>query len=304
MPFGQGTVAGVMSIVLASILWGTTGTAASLAPQISALAIGAFAMGGGGILLVVHARKYLVKHAAQFRDNLQLTLLGGLAVAVYPLAFYTSMRWSGVAIGTMVSIASAPFFTVLMERFIGNRKVALQWVFSFSFGVVGVVLMMLGKTSLDISTEQSSLAGWGVVVGLLAGFTYAAYSWVARQMIELHIHSKAAMASQFGIAAVILLPSLFLTGDNLFANSINTSVALYMAIVPMFIGYLLFGYGLNHVTASSATLITLLEPAVATLFAIVIVGERFMLIGWLGMLFIGLCLLLQVVKVPALQRLA
>lgn len=304
MPFGQGTVAGVMSIVLASILWGTTGTAASLAPQISALAIGAFAMGGGGILLVVHARKYLVKHAAQFRDHLKLTLLGGLAVAVYPLAFYTSMRWSGVAIGTMVSIASAPFFTVLMERFIGNRKVALQWVFSFSFGVVGVVLMMLGKTSLDISTEQSSLAGWGVVVGLLAGFTYAAYSWVARQMIELHIHSKAAMASQFGIAAVILLPSLFLTGDNLFANSINTSVALYMAIVPMFIGYLLFGYGLNHVTASSATLITLLEPAVATLFAIVIVGERFMLIGWLGMLFIGLCLLLQVVKVPALQRLA
>ena len=304
MPFGQGTVAGVMSIVLASILWGTTGTAASLAPQISALAIGAFAMGGGGILLVVHARKYLVKHAAQFRDHLQLTLLGGLAVAVYPLAFYTSMRWSGVAIGTMVSIASAPFFTVLMERFIGNRKVALQWVFSFSFGVVGVVLMMLGKTSLDISTEQSSLAGWGVVVGLLAGFTYAAYSWVARQMIELHIHSKAAMASQFGIAAVILLPSLFFTGDNLFANSINTSVAVYMATVPMFIGYLLFGYGLNHVTASSATLITLLEPAVATLFAIVIVGERFMLIGWLGMLFIGLCLLLQVVKVPALQRLA
>ncbi|MDW1813425.1 EamA family transporter, partial [Vibrio sp. Vb2362] len=39
---------GTLSILFASTLWGTTGTAASLAPDVSALAIGAFSMGIGG----------------------------------------------------------------------------------------------------------------------------------------------------------------------------------------------------------------------------------------------------------------
>ena len=56
-------VKGILAIVIASFLWGTTGTAAQFAPEISPLAIGAFAMGIGGVLLCVSARKSLVKDA-------------------------------------------------------------------------------------------------------------------------------------------------------------------------------------------------------------------------------------------------
>jgi DME family drug/metabolite transporter len=83
------------------------------------------------------------------------------------------------------------------------------------------------------------------------------------------------MAGLFGCAAVALLPSLWFTGPNLFANTIHISVSLYMAVVPMFLGYLLFGYGLRTTEASKATLITLIEPLVATLFAIFLIGEVF-----------------------------
>ncbi|HBZ8439976.1 TPA: EamA family transporter, partial [Serratia marcescens] len=48
---------GMLAIVIASFLWGTTGTAASFAPDISSFAIGAFSMGFGGILLCVNARE-------------------------------------------------------------------------------------------------------------------------------------------------------------------------------------------------------------------------------------------------------
>lgn len=41
---------GFIAVLIASILWGTTGTAASYAPNLSPLAIGAIAMGGGGLL--------------------------------------------------------------------------------------------------------------------------------------------------------------------------------------------------------------------------------------------------------------
>ena len=71
-----------------------------------------------------------------------------------------------------------------------------------------------------------------------------------------------------------------------------------MAVVPMFLGYLMFGYGLKQVKASTATLLTMLEPIVATLLAVVILDETFVFVGWLGMGLILICLLLQTLKVP------
>jgi DME family drug/metabolite transporter len=40
---------GTIAILVASFLWGTTGTAAAFAPTLGPLAIGAVAMGGGGL---------------------------------------------------------------------------------------------------------------------------------------------------------------------------------------------------------------------------------------------------------------
>jgi DME family drug/metabolite transporter len=287
---------GVLSVVLASFFWGTTGTAASLIPEVSPLAIGAFSMGFGGLFLIINTRKTLAHEHKQLLSQLTLLLVGGLSVAIYPLAFYSSMSWSGVAIGTVVSIGSAPFFTVVLERLISKKLVSLQWVLSFVFGALGIVLLTLGKqknTSLemDVSTQH-----WGIVVGVAAGLAYAIYSWAAKQMIGSGISSKSSMAGMFGVAAIFLLPSLLVTGDDLFATVTNSVVVLYLAIVPMFIGYLLFGLGLRHIEASKATLITLLEPVVATLLAIIIVGEAFDIEGWIGMFLIAICLTLQIIK--------
>ena len=66
-----------------------------------------------------------------------------------------------------------------------------------------------------------------------------------------------------------------------------------MALVPMFLGYVCFGSGLKVVSASQASLLTLFEPVVATVFAVSIVGERLKMTGWIGIGLIMICLLLQ-----------
>jgi DME family drug/metabolite transporter len=49
------------------------------------------------------------------------------------------------------------------------------------------------------------------------------------------------------------------------------------------VAYLLFGFALVTLRSSSATTITLLEPLVATLLAVVVVGERLAIVGWIGL---------------------
>ncbi|WP_461537039.1 DMT family transporter [Spongorhabdus nitratireducens] len=296
------TTTGVIAISLASFLWGTTGTAASFTPNVSPLATGAFAMGIAGLLLLFCARIALLEEINKLAARPKLLFSGALSIAIYPLAFYTSMNWAGVAIGTVVSLATAPFFSILLERLINKRPISLQWIISFGFGAIGVLLLTLGKQP-DMALETDiTLQYSGIILGGVAGLTYATYSWAARQMIDSGISSESSMAGMFGIAALILLPTLFFTGDDLFASTTNTVVVLYMAVIPMFTGYLLFSYGLQHLEASRATLITLLEPVVATFLAVIIVKEAFSAVGWFGMLFIAICLMLQTLKLPVISK--
>lgn len=284
---------GVLAIVLASFLWGTTGTAATYSPAVNPLAIGAFAMGIGGLLLLITARKKIKQDLPLMLAQPMVLLFGTVSVAVYPLAFYSSMRFSGVALGTVISIASAPFFAALLERLICKKVMSRQWMFSFTVGAIGIVLLSLGKDPNNTHANGAFLQNMGIVLGLVAGLSYAGYSWAAKRLIENGVHSQSSMAGMFGIAAAVLLPSLWFTGEQLMANVTNASVALYMAIVPMFIGYLCFSYGLKLIDASKATLITLIEPLIATLLAVFIVGEHLNTIAWWGMGLVSLCLLMQ-----------
>ena len=108
------------------------------------------------------------------------------------------------------------------------------------------------------------------------------------------IDSKAAMGATFGCGGLLLIPVMLITGTTFFAAWNNIAVGCYMALIPMFLGYLCYGYGLSKISASMAITITLLEPAVATILAILIVGEDLSLIGLGGILLIFICLVMVI----------
>ncbi|WP_160063232.1 DMT family transporter [Psychromonas sp. L1A2] len=297
----KGYFKGIFVIVAASFLWGTTGLAANYSEAVSALAIGALSSGVGGILLVITSRNKLLIDYKLILQQPTLLLLGAISVSIYPLAFYSSMRLSGVAIGTVVSIASAPLFAAILDRLISKKHISLQWFLSFIIGAIGIILLVLGKEQIHLEVNNLHEETFGVLLGCIAGLTYASYSWVAKRLIESGVHSRSSMSGLFGCAAFLLLPSLWFTGDNLFSNPTNISISLYIGIIPMFIGYLLFGFGLNFINASKATLITLIEPLIATILAVCIIGEKFKVIGWVGVCLVLLCLLIQTIKPPSLS---
>lgn len=282
---------GITSVLIAAMLWGTTGTAATFAPAVGAVAIGAVAMGGGGLLQAALSAGRIYRHAGLLRVQWRFLLLGGVAVATYPLAFYTSMRLAGVTVGTVISIGSAPLLSALLEYLLDGRALTRRWMLGVGLGLAGMVLLCVAEAGALVPAARVAGVIPGVLLGLLAGFTYALYSWAAQRLMQRGITPRAAMGATFGTGGLLLMPVLFMTGAPLLASWGNASVGLYMVLVPMFLGYLCFGYGLARIPASTATTITLLEPVVAALLAIVVVGERLPAMGWVGMVLILACLL-------------
>lgn len=293
-------MSGMGGVLIAALLWGTTGTAATFAPGVSAVAIGAVAMGVGGMLQALIALRGIARHRTTLRHHWRMLLTGALAVAVYPLAFYASMHLAGVTVGTVISIGSAPLLSALIEYGLDGQRLTRRWMTGAAAGVAGMVLLCLAESAHSSSTAQQSEVITGIALGLLAGLTYALYSWAARHLMQRGIPSRTAMGATFGFGGIMLMPVLFATGAPLLASWNNAAVGIYMALVPMFIGYLCYGYGLARIPASMATTITLLEPAVAAVLAVVIVGERLPALGWVGIGLIVACLLW--ITVPVKRR--
>ena len=86
---------GILGVLAASLLWGTTGTAAAFAPEVSAAAIAAAAMGGGGLLQALRGLPLIRRNRALLKRHSALLLSAGLSVALYPIAFYPESSTTG-----------------------------------------------------------------------------------------------------------------------------------------------------------------------------------------------------------------
>ena len=280
----HGATYGSVCVLAAAVLWGTTGTAAALAPGVGSLAVGAAAMGVGGLLQAAAALHVMGAHRAGLAAQWRTLAVAAAAVAVYPLAFYTSMRLAGVAVGTVVSIGSAPMAAALIERAIDRQPLSRRWALGAAAGVLGVLGLALARAGEEGATGAGGARpALGVALGLLAGLTYALYSWGAARVMRRGLPIRPVMGAIFGLGGVLLLPVLLLTGAPIVASLHNFAAVAYLAAVPMFVGYVLFGRGLAAVPASTATSLSLLEPAVAAVIAVLVLHERLPGLGWLGM---------------------
>ena len=276
---------GAGALVLASVLWGTTGTAASFLPgDVSPLAIGASTMTvGGALLFVVSLRQSL--RAIRDAGSRRWLLLGALGVFAYPLAFYSSMDLAGVAIGNVVSLGTGPVFAALLEWLFERRTLSRRWLVCTAIAIGGVVLLAFGGHGATSSGAAGDVVP-GILFGVLAGLAYALYTYASSRAIGTGQPSSAVMGGMFGVGALGLLPVLLVLGAPLLQSGQSVGIAAYLALGPMFVAYILFGIGMRTLRSSTATTITLLEPFVATLLAVVVVGERLEAVGWLGLLLI------------------
>lgn len=272
---------GALAVLVAGILWGTTGLTAHYAPAGSSpFAIGAGSMGLGGLVMAA------ISHAGAARSApwraIRTPLAWGVAcLCVYPMCFYGAMHYAGIAVGTAINIGSAPLMAMASERVTGRGAFTARKVGSAALAVTGLVLLSVGGASHGASHAENPALG--IALGVAAGLTYAGYSASAHEMIRLGCPSGIAMGRMFGLAAIFLVPFYVVTGGPLLTEPRGWSVMAYLALVPMAFAYLLFGHGLRTTSASTAVTLTLVEPVVAALLAVVVVKEEMGVLGWVGM---------------------
>ncbi|MFE6867401.1 DMT family transporter [Kitasatospora sp. NPDC057692] len=291
-----GTLAGPLPVLAAAVLWGTTGTAGSLAPAgAPAAGIGCAGLVLGGLLLLLSDRTARSLPRTCTPRERRLLLLGALAVAGYPLTFYPAVARTGVAVATVIALGSAPVFTGLLAWLTGGPRPTARWTCATATAVLGCALLVLGPRLGGGATPMDLP---GVLLAALAGLSYAAYSLVGGRLIAHGHPSAGVMGAMFGAAAVLVLPVPLIGDPHWPATARGLLVVLHLGVVTTFLAYRLFGRGLRHTSAQTATALTLAEPAVAAVLGVTALGERLPAVSWSGLAVLTLALAVLTAPLP------
>lgn len=259
-------------ILLAAALWGTTGTARALGPQdADPLSVGAVRIIVGGTLLA------LIALATRRGDPRRLspvpTLIAAVSVALYQLAFFSSVAILGVALGTIIAIGSAPIATGLLSAARGDPPVP-RWYVATGAAIVGVVLLALPGAGASLDTR-------GVLLAVGAGSGYALYATAAKELLRGN-PPLLVMAAAFAGGAVLLVPVAARTDLAWLTEPRGLPVALHLGVVATAVAYALFGRGLALVPTATAATLSLFEPLTATVLGLLVLGERLTVLQAVG----------------------
>jgi DME family drug/metabolite transporter len=286
---GDAARRGVVYVLAAATLMGTSGTAASFASATAGpVSVGAarLVVGGLGLLLALPFLGGRRPHVLRLWRT-RIGAAAGLATALYQVAFFGGVALAGVALGTLLTIGAAPLFAGLLSwSTLGERPRAAWWA-STAICVPGLALLSLDGTS------RVGVEPLGIAVALAAALLYAGYTVAARQLMRRGATSAEAMATGFGLGGLLMVPVLIAGGIGWLVGPAGLGVALWLGLGTVTLGYTLFGRGLRVLPAGPVTTLMLAEPLVAAILGVAILGEALGPAGWAGVALVASGLALQ-----------
>ncbi|MGH2950183.1 MAG: DMT family transporter [Solirubrobacteraceae bacterium] len=252
-----------LQVLLAAVFFGTTGTAQALGPAgTDPVGVGAARILVGGALLVALARGTL---RGRWAPGPVIAAVAG--VAVYQLAFFAAVADTGVAVGTIVALGSAPTLAGLFEWALERRPPEPRWAAATPLACAGVTLLAL-------SGGEASVSAPGIALAVTAGGSYAAYTLAAKRLLGAGHPPEAVMAVAFGLGAIVLLPALAASGPAWLLKPDGIALAAFLGVIPTALAYALFARGLRRLSAAETATLTLAEPLTAGVLGAVVLAEE------------------------------
>ena len=271
---------GVLAISCGAVLWGTTGVVAHAVHAHTGLAATSIAFYRTLVAAVVLAAwrgAALVRFVASAgRRRLGVLALAGASLGVSQALYYVAVGDVGVSIATLVCIGTAPIAVTSASALARRRQPT-----SAALATLGCALAGLGMITMSTNSAAGPHPAAGALAALGSGLTYAASTGLSRRLASAGDAFTLTGAASI-VGSLTLLPAAALAGLGFPVDGRSASALVYLGVVPTVLAYGLFFGGLRTTSAEVAAVLTLLEPLVATLLAVVLLGETLTALGWLG----------------------
>ena len=199
----------------------------------------------------------------------RLLVLGVLdAVQIY--TFMLALRELDVALAVFLSYLSPIYIALVAPRLLRQRTERVV-IWALVLAVTGIAVM-LAPGLLEPELRVSAL---GLVLALASGMLLAAFFMLAKTL-SAKVDGTAMLVSDGVIVTVIMLPLALVQWSALGWAFTRTDlwVVLGLALFSTALAGTLFLHGMRHIPIQHTSIVGLLEPACAPLFAFVFLAQR------------------------------
>lgn len=237
----------------------------------------------GGIILLPAAIREMKKNKTHiaWKDWLYLLLLGTICVPASMVLFQLGVMHSNAATAAVIFCIN-PMFTVIIAHFLTkDDKFTKGKIIGIAIGVMGII-MMIRPWNLQ---EGNTI--FGAVLLIIAAALFALYSVLGGRSVK-RIGTFAQTSFSFILGSLVLLVMLFIMGKPVIAGiQDNFLIIMYLSVVITGCGYLFYFLAIKHSNATTGSIVFLVKPVIAPIFAVTILSET---ITW--NMYIGIALVL------------
>jgi drug/metabolite transporter (DMT)-like permease len=205
------------------------------------------------------------RRPAGLRDHLGLALAGSCFAGDLAV-WHWSIRLTSVANSTLLANV-APVFVALIGWAALGERFSRGFVVAMAVSFAGVIVLMGG----DVELGPAYLAGDGL--GLITALFLAGYLLSVKRL-RMRFSTATIMTYSGATTALLLLVVTLLSGESLMPPGWHGwAVLLGLALLSQAGGQGSIAYALAHLPAAFSSLVMLIEPAAAAVFAWLLLAE-------------------------------
>ena len=187
------------------------------------------------------------------RNDYCLIGLAGVIMAIHWFTFLQAIEMATVAVGT-ITFSTFPLFVTFLEPFFYKEKLKLK-------NIIVAIVMLLG---ILITIPEFSLKNQmtsAIVIGMIGSLSYALLCLINRYFSKSYDGKTICLYEQ-GVAAFVLLPSLFIV-------EINLTMVDFLAAIA----HSIYINSLKKIKVHTASIISGMESVYSIVLALILLHE-------------------------------
>ena len=273
---------GYLLILAAGALWGTIGFFATILANLGMKAgpVAFFRVLSSTVMLAL-ALLIKGKGISLFRISrrglLSCMLIGVVSQAFYNVCYMNTIEQNGMATAA-VFLYTSPVYVALLSRLFFREPLTGNKILAIIMNIVGCVLTVTGGVF-----SEMRISPFGLVMGLLAGFTYALLPILSRTgASEENPYTAAFYGQLFGALMLFFLIRPYQNPGTEFTWQIIL-VLIGFGLIPSALAYIVYYGGMSRITETSKVpVIASVETVVAAVIGLVAFGQTLGAVKILG----------------------
>ncbi len=196
----------------------------------------------------------------------QYILLLGLMQAGTMLSYFISVKHTSVSIAVLL-LYTAPVYVTLLSPLLLKEYINRRSIFALAIAIIGVILVIRPDTLFQ-DVDYTYLIG--LAAGLVSGLLYGGMTLTSRYLKDYYTGTA---QGAWALLITMLIFSPYSTAITAKILLDNLAVLVLFGLLPTALALVLYLNGLMQVRAQNASIVALLEPASAVVFAYIILSE-------------------------------